>query len=86
MGENTKTLQNLIKTPQTLSTVKLRPQVIAHAYITTITADPGSQETAQHQAYKGKRQTLTGKATASYQKTLISSYATLTNMQHAPSR
>ena len=53
VGENTKTLQKLIKTPQTLSTVKLRPHVTAHAYISTITADPGSQETAQHQAYKG---------------------------------
>ena len=28
--ENTKTLQKLIKTPQTLSTVKLRPHVTAH--------------------------------------------------------
>ena len=26
---------------------------MSHAYITTITADPGSQETAQHQANKG---------------------------------
>ena len=42
--ENTKTLQKLIKTPQTLDTVKLRPHVTAHAYITTITADLGSQE------------------------------------------
>ena len=25
---------------------------MAHSYITTITADPGSQETAQHQANK----------------------------------
>ena len=55
VGENNnlKTLQKLIKTPQTLSTVKLRPHVTAHAYITTITAGPGSQETAWHQAYKG---------------------------------
>ena len=55
VGENTKTLQKLIKTPQTLSTVKPRPHVMAHTYIifTTITADPGSQETARHQAYKG---------------------------------
>ena len=68
MGENTKTLQNLIKMPQTLSTVKCRSHVKAHAYITTVTADPDTQETAQHQAYKGKRQTLTGNATASYQK------------------
>ena len=30
VGENTKTLQKLIKTPQTLSTVKLRPHVTAH--------------------------------------------------------
>ena len=52
-GENTKTIQKLIKTPQTLSTVKLRPHVMAHPYITTVTTDPGSQETAQHQAYKG---------------------------------
>ena len=37
VGENTKTLQKLIKTPQTLSTVKLRPHVTAHAYITTTT-------------------------------------------------
>ena len=53
VGENTKTLQKLIKMPQTLSTVKLQPHVTAHAYITTITADPGPQETARHQAYKG---------------------------------
>ena len=53
VGENTKTLQNLIKTPQTLSTVKLRPHVTAHTYITTIIADLGSQETAWHQVYKG---------------------------------
>ena len=85
VGENTKALQNLIKTPQTLSTVKLQPHVTAHAYITTITADPGFQETAWHQAYKGKRQTLTGNATASYQKTLISAYGTLTTTQPAPS-
>ena len=45
--------KKLFKTPQTLDTVKLRPHVTAHAYITTITADPGSQETAQHQANKG---------------------------------
>ena len=42
--ENTKTLQKLIKTPQTLDTVKLQPHVTAHTYITTTTADPGSQE------------------------------------------
>ena len=53
VGENTKTLQKLIKTPQTLSKGKLRPHVTAHTYITTITADLGSQETARHQAYKG---------------------------------
>ena len=53
VGENTKTLQKPIKTPQTPSTIKLWPPVTAHTYITTITADPGSQETARHQAYKG---------------------------------
>ena len=51
MGENTKTLQKRIKPPQTLSTVKLRPHVTAHALVATITADPGVQETALHQAY-----------------------------------
>jgi len=30
-GENTKTLQKLIRTPQTLSTEKLRPHVMAYA-------------------------------------------------------
>ena len=39
--------------PQTLDTVKLRPHVTTHAHITTITADQGSHETAQHQANKG---------------------------------
>ena len=53
VGENTKTLQKLNKMPQTLSTGKLWPQVTAHTFITTINADPGSQETARHQAYKG---------------------------------
>ena len=50
-AENTKTLQKLIKMPQALSTVKLRPHVTTHAWITTITADPYAQETALHQAY-----------------------------------
>jgi len=31
VGENTTTLQKLIRTPETLSTEKLRPHVMAHA-------------------------------------------------------
>ena len=51
MGENTKTLQKLIKMPQPLSTVKLRPHVTAHTQIAVIPADLDSQETAWNQAY-----------------------------------
>ena len=57
---------------------------MAHAYITTITADLGSQETARHQANKGNAkpwQEMPQQAT----KNAKSTYATLTTTQHAPS-
>ena len=81
MGENTKTLQELIKTPQTQSTVKLRPHVMAHAYSATITADPGAQETALHQAYYSNANPDNRKRHSKPPKTLINAYATLTTTQ-----
>ena len=68
MGENTKTLQKLIKMPQTLSTVKLRPHVMTHTGAPWLTlADPGAQaqETALHQAYYSNATLTTGNAIAS---------------------
>ena len=86
MGENTKTLQKLIKMPQPLSTVKLRPHVMTHALITTITADPEAQaqETALHQAYYSNANP-NRKHHSKLTKTLINVNATLTTTQHAPS-
>ena len=87
MRENTKTLQKLIKMPQPLSTVKLRPHVMTHALITTITADPKAQaqETALHQAYYCNANPDNRKHHSKLTKMLINANATLTTTQHSPS-
>ena len=86
MRENSKTLQKLIKMPQPLSTVKLRPHVSTHKKITIITADPGAQETALHQAYCSNANPNNRKRHSKLTKTLINANAILTTTQDAPCR
>ena len=81
MGENTKTLQKLIKMPQTLSTVKLRPHVMVRPYIATLTADLGAQETALNQAYYSNADPDNRKCHSKPPKTLINANGTITTTQ-----